>query len=270
LSAMLIPERTVDAWVAREVYRLIPSSLIWCPTTNAQRMPGAGRPANAPWDTAAELGRAGCTRKLVLLENKGLADAPPARVNLNPLQAEFLARLSAPPQAVPVFYTLPKLDTARAGISGPIPDLAASEHPRGSDPGFRSWQVVVDPTTVAQVARSERSPSVATIAARAAARAPASTWMPLEAFIQAAARCDPSCGQQVSLDDDLGWIARKIRTVSSELAAALRDRESRRELARDQLHHLSAGSLWIELPGSGSPTSDQAVLMDVDSQGAPP
>jgi hypothetical protein len=80
---MLIPERTIDAWISQEIFHWVATALLWCPTTNAQRTPGLGRPAGtAPWDGAVDVGRPGCSRKLFMLENKGLAGGP-SKVNLN-------------------------------------------------------------------------------------------------------------------------------------------------------------------------------------------
>ena len=59
---MLLPERTVDAWACVTMEALVPGTLFWAPTTNAQAR-------NEPWDLDAKQ-----AWKALAFEHKGIGD----------------------------------------------------------------------------------------------------------------------------------------------------------------------------------------------------
>jgi hypothetical protein len=70
--SVLIPERTIDAWVAIEIRRFLPTAIIWAPTPVSQGVPARGH--LTPWDFFVQ---SNChAHKVFAIETKSLGMTP--------------------------------------------------------------------------------------------------------------------------------------------------------------------------------------------------
>jgi hypothetical protein len=104
VSDVLIPERTIDAWMSSSITAVDPNAMVWAPTPPAQNQRA---PNYQPWDVAVE---AFGERKLLIFEDKCLLRTPAKGLLNVPIelgQLWLLAQLEH--DGLPVFYGLPVL-----------------------------------------------------------------------------------------------------------------------------------------------------------------
>lgn len=142
----LIPERTIDAWSAVEIQRVLPKVRMWCPSANRQRIrpQPSGEPGTDPWDFLVG------ARHVFALENKALyRTAAGLGVFIDRRQHWAMLRLEALHPEL-AWYSLPA-PTAH-NLSGllptsPIPSLPTMSEVRHRR-GFGQWMRVVSPSEV--------------------------------------------------------------------------------------------------------------------------
>lgn len=153
----MIPERTIDAWLAIAVAQAFPSAAVWLPTPQAQSRA-------QPWDLLAEVDPAA---RMIMFENKALFDsAGNVGIDLGGRASrEQLARLPTL-AGLPIYYGLPGPCSLAATASVPVswddPTRQAEPH-RSIDMGraamrlhpepFASWLYLVPPGVVAASVR---------------------------------------------------------------------------------------------------------------------
>ena len=185
MAASLIPERTIDAWIAIVVEQGDPAARIWAPTPLAQ----AG---TEPWDHA--IGGPGHDGKLLVLESKGLSDdsalvARRPHVTIHVTQLLFLMYLELW-ESLPAFYALPALtlaDLGTAPASGPLWWASQRLAPRNAGQWIRvpsATQLAMHPNVrnSIRLGRASRRIQTSDIAGR--------PWPGLADFLTRARRCE--------------------------------------------------------------------------------
>lgn len=215
MSDALIPERTIDAWLAMSVAAFDPFARVWAPSPRRQAR-------GHPWDWAIEA--TGAADKLIVLETKGLFDyrstvhIPHVHVDLD--QLAFLAACEVV-ASVPAFVGLPLLDIAelKAVKASDFLGLAALR----LRPQFQSWLRVVSATSLAAyppiascIARGQRSHELATDGLRALV-----DWPDLIDFLASVRRCE--AGRSLATDGSLpplpaSWLTAAGRRAVIEAA----------------------------------------------------
>lgn len=129
---MIVPERTLESWLAMEIERELPGAVVWCPTQPRQAITSSGQAGPDPWDFVVD------ARHLFAFEAKGLEEG--ALVPIWMEQFNALRGLSPAIQRF-IYYAVPAL--AAAEIVGASPVRGTSAMPTASqlqrNPPFGVW-----------------------------------------------------------------------------------------------------------------------------------
>jgi hypothetical protein len=129
---MVIPERTVESWLAMEIERELPGAIVWCPTQPRQAVSPSSKPGPDPWDILVK------AKHIFAFEAKGLEQG-----GLVPIwMQQFNALRQLPPTLQKlVYYALPALgetDIARANPVAPTGVMPSASHLQRTPP-FGLW-----------------------------------------------------------------------------------------------------------------------------------